>query len=264
MDLQLQDKVALVSGSTAGIGLAIASALAGEGATVIVNGRTSDRVADAVANIQRQHPNAKLARFAGDLSKPEVADQAAAEFPEVQILVNNVAVFEPKPFEEISDQDWFDIIQTNFMSGVRLSRQYLPKMKANNWGRIIFISSESAINIPVEMIHYGVTKTMQLALARGLAETTAGTAVTVNSILPGPTRSEGAQKFLHSMARTRGVELAVIEKEFFQTARPSSLLKRFAETTEVAPLVAFIASPLSSATNGAALRVEGGVLRSII
>ncbi|HTV53400.1 MAG TPA: SDR family NAD(P)-dependent oxidoreductase [Terriglobia bacterium] len=264
MDLQLQDKLAFVSGSTAGIGLAIASALAGEGATVIINGRTSNRVAGAVANIQRQHPSAKLARFAGDLSKPEAADRAAAEFPGVQILINNVGTFEPKPFGEISDQDWFDIIQTNFMSGVRLSRHYLPKMKANNWGRIIFVSSESAVNIPVEMIHYGVTKTMQLALARGLAETTAGTAVTVNSILPGPTRSEGVHEFLHSMARSRGVEPAVVEKDFFETARPTSLLKRFAETAEVAPFVAFIASPLSSATNGAALRVDGGVIRSII
>jgi NAD(P)-dependent dehydrogenase (short-subunit alcohol dehydrogenase family) len=264
MDLQLQDKLALVTGSTAGIGLAIAAALAGEGATVIVNGRTSNRVTEAVADIQKRHPHAKLSQFAGDLSKPEVANQVAIEFPGIQILINNLGAFEPKPFEEISDQDWIDVIETNFMSGVRLSRHYLPKMKANNWGRIIFVSSESAINIPLEMIHYGVTKTMQLALARGLAETTAGTGVTVNSILAGPTRSEGVQRFLRDMARSRGVKPAVIEKEFFETVRPSSLLKRFAETSEVAPLVAFIASPLSSATNGAALRVEGGVIRSII
>jgi NAD(P)-dependent dehydrogenase (short-subunit alcohol dehydrogenase family) len=264
MDLQLRDKLAFVSGSTAGIGLAIASALAGEGATVIVNGRESNRVAGALADIQKRHPGAKLLGFAGDLSKPEKAGEAASRFPEVQVLVNNLGSFEPKPFEEISDRDWIEIIETNFMSGARLSRYYLPKMKANNWGRIIFISSESAINVPIEMIHYGVTKTMQLALARGLAETTAGTGVTVNSILAGPTRSEGAQRFLRDMARSRGVEPAVIEKEFFATARPSSLLKRFATTDEVAALVAFVASPLSSATNGAALRVEGGVIRSIV
>jgi NAD(P)-dependent dehydrogenase (short-subunit alcohol dehydrogenase family) len=264
MDLQLRDKLAFVSGSTAGIGLAIASVLAGEGAAVIVNGRHEKRVSAAVAQIQERHPGAQLLSFPGDLSTPEAASQAASKFPEIQILVNNLGSFEPKPFEEISDQDWIGIIQTNFMSGVRLSRYYLPKMKAKHWGRIIFISSESAINIPVEMIHYGITKTMQLALARGLAETTAGTGVTVNSILPGPTRSEGAQKFLREMASSRHVDPAIVEKEFFETARPSSLLKRFATTDEVAALVTFIASPLSSATNGAALRVEGGVIRSIV
>jgi NAD(P)-dependent dehydrogenase (short-subunit alcohol dehydrogenase family) len=264
MDLQLQDRLALVTGSTAGIGFAIASALAGEGATVIVNGRQTNRVADAIAKIRTDHPHAKLEAFAGDLSRPEVADQAASKFSEVQILVNNLGRYEPKPFGEISDRDWTEIIETNFMSGVRLSRHYLPRMKADNWGRIIFISSESAINIPVEMIHYGVTKTMQLALARGLAETTAGTGATVNSILAGPTRSEGVERFLADMARSKGVRPEVIEREFFETARPSSLLKRFAATDEIAVLVAFIASPLSSATNGAALRVEGGVIRSII
>jgi len=178
-------------------------------------------------------------------------------------LVNNLGVYEPKPFEQVTDDDWRAIIQTNFMSGVRLSRHYLPRMKSANWGRIIFISSESAMNIPVEMIHYGVTKTMQVALARGLAEMTVGTAVTVNSVLAGPTRSEGVEKFLADMARTKNVTPDEIEKEFFHTARPGSLLRRFATTDEVAALVTFIASPLSSATNGAALRVEGGVLHSI-
>jgi NAD(P)-dependent dehydrogenase (short-subunit alcohol dehydrogenase family) len=182
----------------------------------------------------------------------------------VDILVNNLGYYDVKAFEDISDEDWTAIIETNFMSAVRLSRHYLPKMKARNRGRIIFISSESAINIPVEMIHYGVTKTMQLALARGLAETTVGTSVTVNSILPGPTRSEGVDGFVSHMAKSRNVEPSVVEKEFFETVRPSSLLKRFATTDEVAALVAFVASPLSSATNGAALRVDGGVVRSII
>jgi len=263
MDLQLRHKLALVSGSTAGIGFSIAEILTAEGATVVVNGRSPKRVSDAIAKIQEKFPDAKLEAFAGDLSLPEVAERVTAEFPRVEILVNNLGSFEPRPFEEISDQDWTAIIETNFMSGVRLSRHYLPRMKEKDRGRIIFISSESAINIPAEMIHYGVTKTMQVALARGLAETTAGTGVTVNSILAGPTRSEGVEKFLQDLAKSQGVEPVTVEKEFFEKTRPSSLLQRFASTDEVAALVAFVASPLSSATNGAALRVEGGVIRSI-
>jgi len=253
-----------VTGSTAGIGLAIGSTLAGEGATVIINGRSEKRVTGAIEKIRQKHPHAKLEAFIGDLSKVEAVKQATGSFPHVDILVNNLGIYEAKPFENISDEDWRAIIDTNFMSGVRLSRHYLPRMKAKNWGRIIFISSESAINVPLEMIHYGVTKTMQLSLARGLAENTAGTNVTVNSILAGPTRSEGVEEFIGQMAKSRNVEPSVVEKEFFQTVRPSSLLKRFATTDEVAALVAFVSSPLSSATNGAALRVDGGVLRSII
>jgi NAD(P)-dependent dehydrogenase (short-subunit alcohol dehydrogenase family) len=264
MNLELSDKLALVTGSTAGIGLAIGSTLAGEGATVIINGRSDKRVSEAIEKIRQKHPHAKLETFTGDLSKVDAVMQATSRFPQVDILINNLGYYEPKAFEYISDEDWMAIIETNFMSGVRLSRHYLPKMKARNWGRIIFISSESAINIPVEMIHYGVTKTMQLALARGLAESTAGTGVTVNSILPGPTRSEGVAEFVSQMAKARNVEPSVVEKEFFETVRPSSLLKRFATTEEVAALVAFVASPLSSATNGTALRVDGGVVRSII
>jgi NAD(P)-dependent dehydrogenase (short-subunit alcohol dehydrogenase family) len=263
MDLQLSGKLALVSGSTAGIGLAIGSTLAGESATVIINGRSEKRVTAAIGKIRQQHPHAKLEALIGDLSKVEAVKEASSSFPHVDILINNLGYYEPNAFEDISDEAWTAIIETNFMSGVRLSRHYLPRIKAKNWGRIIFISSESAINIPVEMIHYGVTKTMQLALARGLAETTAGTGVTVNSILAGPTRSEGVEGFVSQMAKSRNVEPAVVEKEFFETVRPSSLLKRFATTGEVAALVAFLASPLSSATNGAALRVDGGVVRSI-
>jgi NAD(P)-dependent dehydrogenase (short-subunit alcohol dehydrogenase family) len=263
MDLQLSGKLALVTGSTAGIGLAIGSVLAGEGATVIINGRSGKRVAEATEEIRQKHPYSKLEALIGDLSKGEAVGQATSSFPHVDILVNNLGLYEPKPFEAISDEDWTAIIETNFMSGVRLSRHYLPKMKARNWGRIIFISSESAINILVEMIHYGVTKTMQLALARGLAETTAGTGVTVNSILAGPTRSEGVEEFVSHMAKSRNVEPSVVEKEFFETVHPSSLLKRFATTDEVAALIAYVASPQSSATNGAALRVDGGVIRSI-
>jgi NAD(P)-dependent dehydrogenase (short-subunit alcohol dehydrogenase family) len=263
MDLQLKAKTALVTGSTAGIGLAIARALAREGASVVITGRTQERVDDAIENVRREIRDVKISGIAADLATPDGISKCIQGVRTVDVLVNNLGVYEPKPFEQITDNDWHAIIDTNFMSGVRLSRHYLPQMKAANWGRIIFISSESAGNIPVEMIHYGVTKTMQVALARGLAETTAGTAVTVNSVLAGPTRSEGVEKFIADMARTKNVAPDDIEKEFFSTARPGSLLQRFATTDEVAALVAFVASPLSSATNGAALRVEGGVLRSI-
>jgi len=263
MDLQLSGKLALVTGSTAGIGLAIGSTLAGEGATVILNGRSEKRVTEAIRKIRQTHPHGKLEALIGDLSKADTVTRATSDFPHVDILINNLGRYELKAFEDISDEAWTAIIGTNFMSGLRLSRYYLPRMKARNWGRIIFISSESAINIPVEMIHYGVTKTMQLALARGLAETTAGTGVTVNSILPGPTSSEGVEQFVGQMAKSRNVASVVVEREFFETVRPGSLLKRFATPEEVATLVAFVASPLSSATNGAALRVDGGVVRSI-
>ncbi len=263
MNLQLDGKKTLVTGSTAGIGFAIARALAREGASVVITGRTQQRVDNATEDIRKEIRDAKISGIAVDLATPDGISKCIQVAPAVDVLVNNLGVYEPKPFEQITDGDWREIIETNFMSGVRLSRYYLPRMKAANWGRIIFISSESAINIPVEMIHYGVTKTMQVALARGLAETTAGTAVTVNSVLAGPTRSEGVEKFLIDMARTKNVAPEKIEKEFFRTARPSSLLQRFATTDEVAALVTFLASPLSSATNGAALRVEGGIVRSI-
>ncbi len=264
MNLQLQDKLALVTGSTAGIGFAIAKALAAEGALVIINGRGEKRVTEAIGAIRADNPSATLEALALDLSKADAAMEATRRFPDVDVLVNNLGTYEPKPFEQITDADWLAIIETNFLSGVRLSRHYLPRMKAADWGRIIFISSESAVNIPVEMIHYGVTKTMQVALARGLAESTAGTGLTVNSVLAGPTRSEGIEKFIADMAKSRNSTPAEIEQEVFRTVRPSSLLQRFATTDEVAALVVFVASPLSSATNGAALRVEGGVVRSIL
>ena len=263
MNLQLENKLALVSGSTAGIGFAIAKALAAEGVRVIVNGRTEARVREAIASIRADVPSAKLEALAVDLSKADAAAETIKRYPDVEILVNNLGVYQPKAFEQITDAEWSAIIETNFLSGVRLSRHYLARMKTAGWGRIIFISSESAVNIPVEMIHYGVTKTMQLALARGLAETTTGTAVTVNSVLAGPTRSEGVEKFISDMARTKNAKPSDVEKEFFRTVRPSSLLQRFATTDEVAALVAFVASPLSSAINGTALRVDGGVVRTI-
>jgi NAD(P)-dependent dehydrogenase (short-subunit alcohol dehydrogenase family) len=263
MNLKIENQLALVSGSTAGIGFAIARALAAEGARVIVNGRTAPRVDAAIVAIRAHVPAAKLEPLVGDLAQAAVSAAAVAQFPEVDILVNNLGVYEPKAFADITDADWAAIIETNFMSGVRLSRHYLPRMKARNAGRIIFISSESATNIPVEMIHYGVTKTMQVALARGLAESTAGTAVTVNSILAGPTRSEGVEQFIADLAKTKGVPAAQVEKDFFQTARPSSLLQRFATPDEIAALAVYVASPLAAATNGAALRAEGGLVRSI-
>ena len=264
MDLGLTGKTALVTGSTAGIGFAIAQALAAEGAEVIVNGRTSARVEDALTQIRQVHPGAQVRGVAADLGTADGVNQVLETIADLDILVNNLGIFEPKEFSEITDDDWKRFFEVNVLSGVRLSRTYLPKMIAKNWGRIVFISSESAVNIPVEMIHYGLTKTAQLALARGLAEMTAGTGVTVNSVLPGPTRSEGVGSFLTQMAKARGVDEAQIEEGFFQTVRPSSLLKRLAETDEVAAMVAYVCSTKASATNGAALRVDGGVVRSII
>ena len=186
------------------------------------------------------------------------------QVPAVDILVNNLGIFEPKPFADITDEDWLRFFEVNVLSGVRLSRFYLPQMLKRNWGRIVFISSESGVNIPAEMIHYGVTKTAQIALARGLAETTAGTKVTVNSVLPGPTRSEGVEQFVADLAKTQGTDKVSVEKEFFRSVRPSSLLKRFATSEEVAAMVVYVCSPRASATNGAALRVDGGVVRSIV
>jgi NAD(P)-dependent dehydrogenase (short-subunit alcohol dehydrogenase family) len=260
MDLQLTEKLALVSGSSKGIGLAIATGLAREGAKVIVNGRSENSVADALAKIRQTVPGAKLESFAGDLSEAATTETLVKKFPAVDILVNNLGVFEPKPFEQIPDADWQRFFNVNVLSGVRLSQAYLPGMKHKNWGRIIFISSESGVQIPAEMIHYGMTKTAQLAVSRGLAETCAGTGVTVNAVLPGPTRSDGVDEFVKQLSG--GKPFAEFEKEFFTSVRPSSLLQRFATTEEVANLVVYVCSPLSSATNGAALRVDGGTIRS--
>ena len=251
MDLQLANKLALISGSTAGIGFAIARALAAEGVRVIVNGRTTDGVDDAVGRIAST-TGSTVCGFAGDLSVASTAEELARRYPGVEILVNNMGIFEPKPFEEIPDEDWRRFFEVNVLSGVRLSRLYLPEMRRRNWGRIIFISSESAVQIPVEMIHYGMTKTAQLAISRGLAESTAGTGITVNAVLPGPTHSRGVEDFVRALADAQGMSFAEFEAEFFKTARPTSLIKRFATPDEVASLVAYIASPLASATTGAA------------
>jgi NAD(P)-dependent dehydrogenase (short-subunit alcohol dehydrogenase family) len=264
MDLQLANKKALVTGSTAGIGFAIASLLAQEGASVVVNGRSQQRVEEAVRRIQREKKDAQVTGVAADLGTKEGVGPLTSKLPALDILVNNLGIFEPKPFPEITDEDWLRFFEVNVLSGARLSRFYLPQMLQQNWGRIVFISSESGLNIPVEMIHYGVTKTAQIALARGLAETTAGTNVTVNSVLPGPTRSEGVEKFVEDLAKGQGTDAAKVEADFFRTARPSSLLKRFATPEEVAAMVVYVCSARASATNGAALRVDGGVVRSIL
>jgi NAD(P)-dependent dehydrogenase (short-subunit alcohol dehydrogenase family) len=263
MDLQLKNKKALVSGSTAGIGSAIASLLAQEGASVVVNGRSQRRVEQAVQRIQEESKNAQVTGIAADLGTKEGVGLLTRELPTVDILVNNLGIFEPKPFAEVTDEDWLRFFEVNVLSGVRLSRFYLPQMLGKNWGRIVFISSESAINTPAEMVHYGLTKTAQLAVARGLAELTAGTGVTVNSVLPGPTRSEGVDRMAQNLAKDQGTDAASFEAEFFRTIRPYSLLKRFATPEEVAAMVVYVCSPRSSATNGSALRAEGGMVRSI-
>jgi NAD(P)-dependent dehydrogenase (short-subunit alcohol dehydrogenase family) len=261
MDLQLKGKIALISGSTAGIGHAIATSLAREGARVIVNGRTPKAV-DAAVAAMKSAAGGDVMGFAGDLSSASVAEKLVQQHPQVDILVNNLGIFEVKPFEEISDDEWKRFFDVNVLSGARLARLYLPFMRKRNWGRIIFISSESGMQIPAEMIHYGMTKAAQIAVARGLAEATAGTGITVNSVLPGPTRSRGVGDFVADWAAKSGKSAQTVEDEFFKTARPTSLIKRFATPEEVAAMVTFVASPLSAATNGAALRVDGGVVKS--
>lgn len=261
MDLQLADKLALVSGSTAGIGFAIARSLAAEGAHVIVNGRTQEAVGRACAEIAQATGRQPLG-YAGDLSQDAVARGLVASHPGIQILVNNLGIFEPAAFQDITDADWLRFFEINVLSGVRLARLVLPEMQRVNWGRILFISSESGVQIPAEMIHYGVSKTAQIAVARGLAESLAGTGITVNSVLPGPTRSRGVSEFVQTLAGESGKSFAEFEREFFQTMRPTSLLKRFTSPEEVAAIVTYLASPLASATTGAAVRVDGGTVKS--
>jgi len=263
MNLGLQGKIAVVSGSTAGIGLAIAATLANEGATVVINGRTQARVNAACKTIQQRVSGADLRGVAADLGTSAGVESFLQQVREADVLVNNLGIFEAKPFAEISDSDWLRFFEVNVLSGVRLARAYLPAMLKKNWGRIISISSESAQHIPAEMIHYGMTKTAQVAVARGLAESVAGTGVTVNSMLAGPTASEGVGGFLESMAKQQNVSTAEIERQFFASVRPTSLLKRFETPEEVAAVVAFVASTQAVAINGAAVRAEGGVVRSI-
>jgi len=263
MDFELDGKRALVTGSTAGIGFATVRALAREGAHVTLNGRTETRVSKAVDRLKAGLAGATINGIAADLSGADGCRKLIGQLPDVDILVNNLGIFEPKPFEEIPDEDWLRFFETNVLSGIRLARHYMQGMRSRNWGRIVFISSESGLQIPTEMIHYGMTKTAQMAVSRGLAETLTGTGVTVNSVLPGPTASEGVSQFVNQMAAERGMDAAFVEREFFKTERPSSLLQRFARPDEVAAMIAYVCSAQASATTGAALRVDGGVVRAI-
>jgi NAD(P)-dependent dehydrogenase (short-subunit alcohol dehydrogenase family) len=264
MDLQLKNKLALITGSTAGIGYSIAKQLAGEGARVIVNGRTAERVDAAVKKIIEETGNKEVSGVIADFANKDQIAVLISKIPEVDILINNVAVFEPKAFNDITDEDWLKFYEINVLSGIRLSRAYFDKMLKKNWGRIIFISSESALQIPTEMIHYGMTKTAQLAIARGLAELTKGTNVTVNSVLPGPTLSEGVGGFIEGLAKDQQKSIDEITGDFFKTMRPTSIIQRFLSTDEVANMVTYLSSPLASATNGAAIRAEGGLLKTAI
>ena len=268
MDLQLSGKTALVTGSTAGIGYAIAAALVREGAHVVINGRTGPRVEEGVRRLteaaEKSGGGGAVSGVAADLGQAEGFDKLTKQVPSVDILVNNVGIFEPKAFVDITDGDWQKFFEVNVMSGVRASRFYLPKMVAKRWGRVVFISSESGVNTPTEMIHYGFTKTAQLAISRGLAQTAAGTGVTVNTVMPGPTKSEGVGTFVDQMAKEKGISGEQMEKDFFEHARPSSLLKRFETVEEIADVVAFVCSPLASAVTGAAWRADGGVVASIV
>jgi len=263
MNIDLSDKTALVSGSTGGIGLAVARGLAGCGAKVIVNGRKQETVDAALAKIKAGLSKARLTGVAADVGTAEGCAKLVAAVPAADILVNNTGIFEPKDFFDIPDEDWRHIFEVNVLSGVRLSRALMPGMLKRNWGRIVFVSSESAINIPKDMIHYGTTKTAQLAISRGLAELTAGTGVTVNAVLPGPTRSDAIEPFLEAMAAQEGVPVAQMATEFVKQHRPTSLLQRFATVDEIANLVVYLCSKEASATNGAPLRADGGIIRSI-
>jgi len=263
MKIDLSGKTALVTGSTAGIGHAIAKGLAAAGATVTVNGRTKAKVDAAVTALAKAVPGSKISGVAADVSTAAGCKALAAALPDVDILINNAGIFEPKGFLDIPDEDWIRFYEVNVMSGVRLSRTYLPGMLKRNWGRIVFISSESALNIPKEMIHYGMTKTAQLAVARGLAEMTRGTAVTVNSVLPGPTMSEGVETFVKDLAKQHGQSVEEAASQFVKQFRPTSLLQRFASVEEIANMVVYVSSKEASATNGAALRAEGGIVQTI-
>lgn len=264
MNYNLSGKKALITGSTAGIGLAIATGLVVEGVECYINGRTQVRVDKAYELIKGAYPAADVHGVVADFANKADVDKIIESVPQVDILINNVGIFEPKEFADISDEDWYHLFEVNVMSGIRLSRHYMPLMLAEDWGRIIFISSESAVQIPEEMIHYGMTKTAQLSVASGLARLTKGTGVTVNSVLPGPTMSEGADRFLEAIANEQKISKQKVEEDFFKNGRPGSLLQRFASTEEVANLVVYLSSYLSSATNGAALRVDGGAVPTIL
>ena len=264
MDLKLTGKTALVTGSTAGIGFGIARRLLQEGASVVINGRTKKRINSALDQLRQAIPDCTVHGCAADFADAAAVQHLLDDHDSIDILINNVGIFSPKPFAEITDEEWLHFFEVNVLSGVRLSRHYLPRMLDQNWGRIIFISSESGIQIPAEMVHYGTTKTAQLGVSRGLAQQTAGTNVTVNTVIPGSTRSEGSEKFISDLAQERGLSKEDVEREFFEKIRPTSLLERFATIDEVATFVTYLASPLAAANNGAALRVDGGTVSTIL
>lgn len=263
MDLLLHNKHVFVSGSTAGIGFAIAKGFAKEGAIVHLNGRDTNKVESAINRILAEVPNAQIYGIVADLATNEGFEKVSQELPKVDILINNLGFFEPVSFFDSKDEDWTNMFNINVMSGVRLTRFYLPKMLEKNWGRVIFISSESALQIPTEMIHYGMSKTAQLSLTNGLAQLTKGTGVTVNSVLPGPTFSEGVEKFIGDLAEQRKSSTKEVEQQFFSETRPLSLLQRFITTDEVAATVLFVSSQWAAATNGAAIKVDGGILKGL-
>jgi NAD(P)-dependent dehydrogenase (short-subunit alcohol dehydrogenase family) len=259
MDLGLKRKRALVTGSTAGIGLATAKQLAREGAFVYINGRTEERVRKALAEVEGDADG-----VAADLGTAAGAEKLFERVKDLDIVVNNLGIFEPRHFLDIGDGDWMRFFEVNVLSGVRMARHYLPHMLERKWGRVIFVSSESALQIPAEMVHYGVTKTAQLAVARGIAESFPASGVTVNSVLAGPTASEGVSAFVEGLAKQQGKSREETESAFFKDARPTSLLKRFATTDEVAAMIVYLCSEPASATTGSAVRVDGGVVRSIV
>ena len=264
MDLQLKGKVAFVSGSTKGIGFAIAKQLLQEGAVVIINGRNKEVVNAAADKLRALVPNAEVSGIAADFAKADQVQELISQLPEIDILINNAGIFEPKEFVDITDEEWLRYFEVNVLSGIRLSRHLFPKMLAKNWGRIIFITSESAVNIPEEMIHYGTTKTAIHGVSRGLSELTKGSNVTVNTVMPGPTASEGVVDFVKNLATQKGISIEQAEEEFFKTMRPTSLIQRFSDVAEIANMVTYISSPLASSTNGSSLRVDGGVIKSIL
>lgn len=263
MHIDLSGKKAVISGSTAGIGFGIAKGLAEAGAKVVITGRTRERVDQALARLRQVMPDAQVTGVAADLGTVEGCNALIKAAPEADILVNNMGIFEPKPFFDIPDEDWERFFQVNVMSAVRLSRHYATGMKGHNWGRILFLSSESALNIPPEMVHYGMTKSAVQSISRGLAKTLAGTGVTVNAVLPGPTRSEGVANMMKKAAERQGISVEEMEKRFVRENRPSSIIQRLAEVEEVAHMAVYLASPQASATTGAAMRVDGGIVDSM-
>lgn len=263
MNIELKGCNAIVTGSTAGIGRATAEGLVRAGASVIINGRGHERVDESARQMRESFPESEISGIAADLSTAKGAEAFFTQAPDADILVNNLGTAVLRDFADTTDEDWLNIFQINVMSGVRVTRHYLPRMVRQGWGRVIFVSSESGVNIPKEMIDYGTTKTAQLAISRGLAEAVAGTGVTVNAVLPGPTRSEILSNWMAAQARDQGITQEEVELAFLKSARPTSLIQRFATTDEVANMIVYLCSKQASATTGAALRVDGGVVRFV-